>query len=529
MDAETEKLIKQLLSEKEESLKTGVADSDQITYDAVDATVTSDETLGENRDEAGSSSEDNGICYQEHDSMENSLLRDSTGNHEQDMAESGPETKPETADSSHASVKLRPFDFQKEQTIIRGARSEFRSTKNAKNNFAKGCKWSPDGACLLTASEDRVLRLFDVYNFVQRLATSNLENEEPEHDMSASLRMQAPDMIYDFSWYPFMNSSDPSTCCFLSTSRESPIHLYDAFNGSLRCSYRAFNHVDEFVAANSVAFSSDGAKIVCGYDKCIRIFDLSIPGRTCSSHSTFTKKTRRGLKGIISCFDFHPVEPDLFACGSYGKSIGLFSLNSGNFQFRLDGQSGGVTSVKFAPCGNRLFAAGRKDDEILCFDLRNLGQVLFVLRRPMTTNQRIQFDLSADGRYLFSGDTTGNVHVWDLLKFEENSFDDDGSLTTIRSFKAHDQAVSGASLHPFLPLLATTSGQRHFMEPIARDDDGDGDSEDDDDGDDDSDDGSAELDIEVGASHSNVTSGDSPVWRSVVPSVLDNSLKLWLF
>ena len=67
------------------------------------------------------------------------------------------------------------------------------------------------------------------------------------------------------------------------------------------------------------------------------------------------------------------------------------------------------------------------------------------------------------------------------------------------------------------------------MEPIARDDDGDGDSEDDDDGDDDSDDGSAELDIEVGASHSNVTSGDSPVWRSVVLSVLDNSLKLWLF
>ena len=79
--------------------------------------------------------------------------------------------------------------------------------------------------------------------------------------------------------------------------------------------------------------------------------------------------------------------------------------------------------------------------------------------------------------------------------------------------------MSGASLHPFLPLLATTSGQRHFMEPIARDDDGD----------DDSDEGSAELDIEVGASHSNVTSGDSPVWRSVVPSVLDNSLKLWLF
>ena len=27
------------------------------------------------------------------------------------------------------------------------------------------------------------------------------------------------------------------------TSKDTPIHLYDAFTGELRCSYRAYNHV----------------------------------------------------------------------------------------------------------------------------------------------------------------------------------------------------------------------------------------------------------------------------------------------
>ena len=57
------------------------------------------------------------------------------------------------------------------------------------------------------------------------------------------------------------------TSRYLSTNsslfdRESPIHLYDAFNGSLRCSYRAFNHVEEFVAGKAKIFhhpTSSGA------------------------------------------------------------------------------------------------------------------------------------------------------------------------------------------------------------------------------------------------------------------------------
>lgn len=57
----------------------------------------------------------------------------------------------------------------------------------------------------------------------------------------------------------------------------------------------------------------------------------------------------------------------------------------------------------FSPDGLQLYSGGRKDPEILCWDLRNPGQVLFTIKRTLETNQRIYFDLSADGTYLLTG------------------------------------------------------------------------------------------------------------------------------
>lgn len=42
-----------------------------------------------------------------------------------------------------------------------------------------------------------------------------------------------------------------------------------------------------------------------------------------------------------------------------------------------------------------LFFTGHQDPEILCWDLREPDNVLFTLKRNVSTNQRIYFDLDA--------------------------------------------------------------------------------------------------------------------------------------
>ena len=52
-------------------------------------------------------------------------------------------------------------------------------------------------------------------------------------------------------------------------------------------------------------------------------------------------------------------------------------------------------------------------------------------------------------------------------------------MTLLQFYSMHSDAVSGCSLHPFLPYLATSSGQRHVDFPNFSDDES-GNSEDED-------------------------------------------------
>jgi hypothetical protein len=71
-------------------------------------------------------------------------------------------------------------------------------------DFPKGCRFSPDGLCVLTASRHRLL-LYNSYT--------------PSQDWKSVLSCETGDAVRSYTWYPHMNSADPSTCCFLGTSR----------------------------------------------------------------------------------------------------------------------------------------------------------------------------------------------------------------------------------------------------------------------------------------------------------------------
>ncbi|XP_002719032.3 telomerase Cajal body protein 1 isoform X2 [Oryctolagus cuniculus] len=348
------------------------------------------------------------------------------------------------------------YSFSQLPRFLSGSWSEFCAQPE---NFLKGCKWAPDGSCILTNSADNILR---IYNLPPELYTGEEQVEYAE--MTPVLRMVEGDTIYDYCWYSLMSSAQPDTSYVASSSRENPIHIWDAFTGELRASFRAYNHLDELTAAHSLCFSPDGAQLFCGFNRTVRVFSTARPGRDCEVRATFAKK--QGQSGIISCIAFSPTQP-LYACGSYSRSLGLYAWEDGSPLALLGGHQGGVTHICFHPDGNRFFSGARKDAELLCWDLRQPGQPLWSLRREVTTNQRIYFDLDPTGQFLVSGSTSGAVSVWDTSGAE-----DAGKPEPLLSFLPQKDCTNGVSLHPSLPLLATASGQRVFPEPTESEDEG---------------------------------------------------------
>lgn len=336
--------------------------------------------------------------------------------------------------------------------------------KTPEDNFTKGCKWSPDGSCLLVTANDSKIRLFNLPAPVLqgKFQCESWFAEEAEKYSKPAVTVREKEIVYDYCWYPQMRSDLPSSCCFAATCRDHPIHLWDAWDGHLICSYHPYNHLDEMVAAYSVEFNIDGSQLVAGFSKCLRTFHTHRPGRY------FEEIEAKKQPGIISCMSFNPQLPSVFAAGSYLGSVGLYNLERNNLFCRMDGNIGGVTQVKFSSCGTKLFSGSRKNNEILCWDIRNPGTLLCGFKRQVSTSQRIYFDLEPHyNRFLVSGDTGGRILKWDLDENQETPGSDDFTKEPSSAFMAHKDCTNGVSIHPYCPLLATSSGQRHFPEPVS--------------------------------------------------------------
>ena len=90
--------------------------------------------------------------------------------------------------------------------------------------FTKGVAWSPDGTCLLTADDDNKLSMFELPPTAVGAGAG-----VGAAKMRPVLAPAEGETIYDYAWFPRMSSADPLTCVFAASSRDHPIHLWDAF------------------------------------------------------------------------------------------------------------------------------------------------------------------------------------------------------------------------------------------------------------------------------------------------------------
>lgn len=252
-----------------------------------------------------------------------------------------------------------------------------------------------------------------------------------------------------------MNSQNPATCCFATTSKDHPIQLWDAFTGQLRCSYRAFDHMDELTSAYGICFSRTGERLYSGHSRSVRAFDVAVPGRECQTVATTTKvgRVREGVNGILASLTCNPDFSGILAVGSYSNTIGLYDERDLSLISILE-DSASVTQVLFSPDGRYLFSGGRKSPFISCWDIRQTGSLLFQVERIANTNQRLMFDIDPSGHYLATGSQDGRILVFSAI---------DGQPVT--EWKAHQDAVNGCSFNPVSSLLASSSGQRKFPLP----------------------------------------------------------------
>ncbi|KNA12280.1 hypothetical protein SOVF_127390 [Spinacia oleracea] len=335
---------------------------------------------------------------------------------------------------------------------------QFRSPFNP-NNFLKSVKWSPDGSCFLTSSDDNALRLFSLPDNESDFPAGSLPSGPDEDSYTANLVINEGESVYDYCWYPYMSASDTTSCVFATTTRDHPVHLWDSTTGELRCTYRAFDAMDEITAAFSIAFNPTGTKIFAGYNKTLRVFDVHRPGRDFKQHSTL-QGSKEGQSGIISAIAFSPANSGMLATGSYDQTTAIYREDNMELLYVLHGQEGGVTHVQFSKDGNYLYTGARKDPYIMCWDVRNTVEVVYKLYRSTEkTNQRISFDIEPFGRHLATGGEDGLVHIYDLQT---------GQWTS--SFAAASDTVNGFSFHPFLPMAVSSSGHRRFGFPDDADD-----------------------------------------------------------
>lgn len=67
----------------------------------------------------------------------------------------------------------------------------------------------------------------------------------------------------------------------------------------------------------------------------------------------------QGQRGLIGCLACSPSQP-VFACGSYGRSLGLYALEGGGALALWPRLPAAPTHLRFSPDGTRLFVGGRK-------------------------------------------------------------------------------------------------------------------------------------------------------------------------
>ncbi|KAJ3625248.1 hypothetical protein MTP99_018809 [Tenebrio molitor] len=125
------------------------------------------------------------------------------------MSEAVTEQQYEMSDAVLGQSFVSYTNYNFENSALELARCQW--SNYADQHYLKGCKWSPDGTCLLTVVRGAGMHVMELPTDLYSGET--IMNSRPIVALSPAVSVPESGLIYDYCWYPGMNSANPATCC----------------------------------------------------------------------------------------------------------------------------------------------------------------------------------------------------------------------------------------------------------------------------------------------------------------------------
>ncbi|ETO09798.1 hypothetical protein RFI_27579 [Reticulomyxa filosa] len=240
-----------------------------------------------------------------------------------------------------------------------------------------GIQLSPDGTKIISYSNDKTVRIWDV------LSGKQLQLLKGHSDIVNSAQFS------------------PDGLTIVSCSRDETVRLWDVLSGK-----QIQILEDDADDVNAAQFSPDGSKVVsCSEDNAIRIWDISSGERT---------QLLQGHSDWVNAVQFSPDGTKVVSC-SDDETIRIWDVLSGEQLQVLEGHSERVTKVQFLSNGSKVISCSN-DKTIRIWDSSSAQQIQIFEGHSGAING-IQF--SSDNSIILSYSQDKTIRLWNALSGEQ--------------------------------------------------------------------------------------------------------------